>query len=200
MVFFDRPHHLLISPEQRWKRMGIFVSIRVRESVCMCKSRYPQKRTGSAYFAQHEWYVSLPAAFWLSLWKHTSNWGSEIALGGKVTGFALCCNAGQQCCGTCAISSKWQNRHYSFEELSTGLWIIVQTKYWYWRVKSVYLGYKVELQVCFDTGVGQFGSPEVISTGWASKILWQWCSRPFFWWLICLWDLSVSSRCKLLPV
>lgn len=97
----------------------------------MCKSRYPQKLTGSANFAQHEWCVSLPAAFWLSPWKHTSDWGSEIAVGGKVTGFALCCNSGQWRCRPRPIGSKRQNRHYSWEELSTGLWIIAQTKYWY---------------------------------------------------------------------
>ncbi len=36
MFFLDRPRHKLISPLQRWKRMGISVSIRVRVSVCVC--------------------------------------------------------------------------------------------------------------------------------------------------------------------
>lgn len=202
MVFLDRPHHMLITPVQRWKRMGIFLSMRTIWCVCvfMCKSRYRQKLTGSANFAQCEWCVSLPAVFWLSPWKHTKDWGSEIAVGGKVTWFALCCNSGQRRCGSCPLGPKWQNRHYSSEELSTGLWIIAQTKHWYQHVQSVCLGCKVSLQVCFDTCGGQYGSPAVILTGRASKTLWQWCSRPFFWCLIYTWDLSASSWCELLAV
>ncbi len=94
--------------------------------VCMCKTRDPQKLTGSANFAQSEWYVSLPAAFWLSPWKHTSDWGSEIAVVtiARSRGLHFVVIQGNGAVGLMLSVQNVKTGIIPFEELSTGLWII----------------------------------------------------------------------------